>query len=346
MGVSVATPGSISGVGNAVPESIGSVGNAGGGGGLVAVGSSGMGGQYGAAPMGTSSPIATYNPQQAGLNAAGGTTSGGGSYGGGGGGTGGGGGYYDAVAAAAAAEAAAKAGRLQAGRDAVSGLVNSIRGVYDALYGDVGTVATEKTKQLETKYGNEIGSTTDEFNGRFPAIGRAYSGRGAYDSSYRIDSEGVAKTGFSNALKDINYNKGQDLAKVGQYVAQTRADLGAQKGGVEAILGQIGAIDDENALTNLRNELDTKLRTLQASRAGNKSQASYLATLNSTVPGAERAGEIRANLISVVNSAVPTAMKRSITAQMIQGAGIPQDVAQQLSGEINAQLDKEDKQLI
>ena len=60
----------------------------------------------------------------------------------------------------------------------------------------------------------------------------------------------------------------------------TQADINANKGGVQAILAQIGAINDENALTNLRNELDTKLRTVQASRAGNMSQSAYMQRLN------------------------------------------------------------------
>ncbi|HRF70013.1 MAG TPA: hypothetical protein PKV66_01135 [Candidatus Pelethenecus sp.] len=287
----------------------------------------------------------TYNPQQAGTydQTAGGSTLGASTYGGAGGG--GGGGYYDAAAAAAAAEEAAKQARIQQSRDAITGLVGSITGVYDALYGDIGTVARDKTNQLETKYGREIGNLTDEFNSQFPLIGQNYAGRGAYDSGYRIEAEDRATGGYQRSLGDINYNKRQDLAKLGQEIAMTQADINANKGGVQAILAQIGAMDDENALTNLRNELDTKLRTVQASRAGNMSQGAYMQRLNQTVPGAARAGEIRANLQNVLKSAIPTALKRSVATQLVNNAGVDPEIAAALMGEINLQLSQEEKQV-
>ena len=288
----------------------------------------------------------TYNPQQAGTydQTAGGYYGGGGGYYGGGGG-GGGGGYYDAAAAAAAAEEAAKQARIQQSRDAITGLVGSITGVYDALYGDINNVAKDKTAQLETKYGREIGNLTDEFNSQFPLIGQNYAGRGAYDSGYRIEAEDRATGGYKRSLGDINYNKKQDLSKLGQEIAVTQADINANKGGVQAILAQIGAINDENALTNLRNELDTKLRTVQASRAGNMSQSAYMQRLNQTVPGAARAGEIRANLQNVLKSAIPTALKRSVATQLVNGAGVDPEIAAALMGEINLQLSQEEKRV-
>lgn len=334
MAVSVATPGRITSTGNAGQNQRISGVTTSAPAPLSVTGSSGSYTQYGGSIPGAStvSPTSTYNPQQAGLN-----TSGGGgaalaatdTYNGAGG--------VDQYAAAQQA-------KLADARNAVSNLVGSITGVYDALYGDIGNVAREKTAQLESTYGRQIDNLTGEYNDMFPTIGKGYSARGAYDSSYRQDAEATANRGFQRSLGDVNANKQQDLAKVGQYIAQTQADINAQKGGVTSILDQIGGIEDENTLTNLRNELDTKLRTLQASRAGNQSQAQYLSTLNQTVPGASRAGEIRTNLQNVLTSAVPTALKRSVATQLVNGAGLDPSVAQALMGEINLQLTEEEKQ--
>jgi len=343
MAVSVARPGTLGGVTSAQTQRIRNVGVSGSQPALNVVGSSGMATQYGGGVPNTqtTSPVNTYNPQQAGMNEAGGGGSTLGATDSYGGGTGGGGGYVDP----AIAEEAAKQARLAGARSAVTNLVGSITGVYDALYGDVGTVAREKTGQLEQKYGREIENYTGEFNDQFPVIGQSYSARGAYDSSYRQDKEATAQRGFQRGLGDINANKQEDLSKVGQYIATTQADINAQKGGVQSILDQIGAIDDENAITNLRNELDTKLRTLQASRAGNKSQGQYMSTLNQTVPGASRIGSIKANLDNVLKSAIPTALKRSVVTQLVNGAGLPSEDAQKLLGELNIQLSQEEQQV-
>jgi hypothetical protein len=338
MGVSVATPGTLSGVSAIQTQRIRNTGVSGSQPALNVVGSSGSYTQYGGGVPNTqtSSPINTYDPQQAGTNTSGtlGATDSYGGY------TGDGGGYVD-PAISAEAERQAK---LAEGRAAVTNLVGSITGVYDALYGDIGTVAREKTGQLESKYGREIENYTGEFNDQFPVIGQSYAARGAYDSSYRQDKEGIATRGFQRGLGDIQANKREDLAKVGQYISQTQADINAQKGGTQAILDQLAAIEDENTLTNLRNELDTKLRTLQASRAGNQSQAAYMNTLNTTVPGASRMGSIKANLDNVLKSAIPTALKRSVVTQLVNNAGLASEDAQKLLGELNLQLSQEEKQ--
>lgn len=278
----------------------------------------------------------TYNPQQAGTydQTAGGTGTLAWQ------GTGGGGGGYDPVAA----EIAAKNTRLLEKRNAITDLVGSITGVYDALYGDIDTVAKDKTTSLDTKYAREISNLTDEFNSQFPVIGQSYTGRGAYDSSYRQDAEGVATGGFQRSLGDINYNKQEDLTALGKEIATTKGDIKAQRDGVWAILEQIASIDDENALTNLRNELDTKLRTVQALRTGTMSKDSYMQTLNKTVPGAARAGQIRTNLQNILKSAIPTALKRSVATQLVNGAGVDPEIAQALMGEVNLQLSEEEKQ--
>jgi hypothetical protein len=246
-------------------------------------------------------------------------------------------------AAAAAAQKAAQANAVKSG---ITGLVNNIKGVYDALYGDVGSAAAEKSNLVDQKYQQEQKSLTDQFNSSFPAIGNAYGARGTYDSSYRINAEKTAQDQFDNSVGQLGTGRNQDLAGVGQWVAQQQADFNAQKGGLDAILGQIGGSDNVDELTSLRNTLDERLRTLSASRAGLQSQGSYLNTLNSVVPQSNRLSGLQSNLGNVIQSQVPTAVKRAIGQQLINNSGLSQQQAAQALQEFTGQLASEDEKQV
>lgn len=236
--------------------------------------------------------------------------------------------------------------KVTQGRSAIKGLVNSMLGVYDALYGDINNVARDKTNQVADRYNLDLQSQTDQFNEQFPAIGQAYQSRGSYDSSYRMNAEEAAQNQFKNNLGALAQGRDQDLAGVGQFVAQQQADINAQKGGVQAILAQIDQTDDVNELTQLRNTLDERLRSVQAARAGAQSQGSYLSQLNAVVPAESRVAGLQQNLTNVINSQVPSAVKRTIGQQLIQNAGIPQSQVADLLNGFNAQIADEDRQQV
>lgn len=244
---------------------------------------------------------------------------------------------YDPAAAKAAADEAARVAKVKGAKTAITGLVGSLQGVYDALYGDVSNAATEKTRLLDQKYGTDVNSLTDSFNAQFPQIGNAYGARGTYDSSYRIDAEEGAKKGFNNSIEQLGQGRRQDLAGVGQYISQQNADIGAQKGGLDAVLSHIGESDNADELIGLRNTLDEKLRTLQASRAGLQGQNTYLNTLNSTV-GGDRISSLQTGLTNVINAQIPLPLKQAIGSQIINQSGLPAAQVQQALASFGQQL--------
>lgn len=242
-----------------------------------------------------------------------------------------------------AAEQTRQSNLLKA-RNSITGLVNNIRGVYDALYGDIGAAVADKTGQVENKYGTEEQALTNQFNEQFPAIGRAFSGRNTYDSSYRINAEEGAKKGFQDTLNQQNIAKQGELAGVGQYMQEAHAGVEGGKGTLDLVIQQINQSDNEQELQSVMNELQTKMSALQQQRAGAQPQNFYLQKLNQAVPTTSRLPQLQASLANVVGSSVPGPVKQSIVSQLINNSALsPQEKEQilaQYMGQINAEQDK------
>lgn len=286
----------------------------------------------------SSSQTNTYNPQQtssipAYYGGGSGTTA---DYSGGDDGGGGGGGSTLTAEQVAAQQRIAQANAL---KSSITGLIGNIKGVYDAIYGDVSNVAADRTAQADKSHAADVNSLTGQFNNLFPQIGQGYAARGTYDSSYRGDAEKVATDEFGNEIGQLDQGYKSDLAQIGQFVAGKRADINSQKGGLDAVLQQIADSQNPDELTTLKNTLDERLRSLTASRADLGTQASYLQQLNSAVPVQNRLAPLQQTLQNVVNSAVPAPVKKAIAAQVVQQSGLGDDETKKLLADINSQID-------
>lgn len=239
----------------------------------------------------------------------------------------------------AAAAQAARVAQANALKGSITGLIGNIKGVYDAIYGDVNNVAADRTGQVDKAHSQDVQSLTGQFNNAFPAIGQGYAARGTYDSSYRGDAEKVATDEFGNAIGQLDSGYKADLAGIGQFVSKEQANVNSQKGGLDAISQQIADSQNPDELTTLRNTLDERLRSLTASRADLGTQGSYLQRLNSAVPVQNRLAPLQQTLTNVVSSAVPAPIKKAIAAQIVQQSGISGDETKKLLDQINSQID-------
>lgn len=235
---------------------------------------------------------------------------------------------------------------LDKARNSITGLVNNIRGVYDALYGDVGAAVADKTSQVENKFGAEEKALTNQFNEQFPAIGRAFSGRNTYDSSYRINAEEGAKQGFQDTLAQQNTAKQGELAQVGQYLQESRAGIEGGKGTLDLVLQQIGQSDNEQELQSVMNELQSKMTSLQQQRAGAQPQNFYLQKLNEAVPGTSRLPQLQASLANVIGSSVPGAVKQSIVSQLINNSALSPQEKEQILAQYMGQINSEEQKVV
>lgn len=256
------------------------------------------------------------------------------------------GGYggYGAGGDTTALKAAEDAQRAAALRPQIGSLIDQAKGVYQMLYGDVDVAAADKSSQIGKRYNQDEGALTSQFNDQFPLIGAGYAGRGTFDSSYRINKEKGATDAYTGSVEKLAQGRDDDLSEVGRYVAEQRAKFGAEEGGLEAIRRQIAESQNPDELTKVRNEIDTKVRELSASRAGLNSRAGYLGTLNSRVPEGQRIIGLQQSLGQVIASSVPAPIKRQVGTALLQQSGLSGQALVSALADFNAQIDEDEKQ--
>lgn len=246
--------------------------------------------------------------------------------------------YYDAEAAAAATAKAQRIAQANALKGGLTGIVNNIKSVYDAIYGDIDAVGADKVKGVNQRFNNERTAIVDQFNTDFPQIGNAYSSRNTYDSSYRQDAEQGAVKQFDNVQQGLATGRDEDIAKVGQFVATQRAGVAADKGALSSMEQLIAASEDPTELMQLQQTLNDRISQVTASRAGLRSQDAYMAEANSLVSTADRSIGLKQNISNIVAGAAPAPLKRSVAMKLIQSSGLPQGEQQALVNDFERQL--------
>jgi hypothetical protein len=241
---------------------------------------------------------------------------------------------YDPAAAARAAEEAQKTNI----RGSISSLIDQALGVYDTLYGNVRGAAGEQAKSLEGRYARETGSLTDQFNVELPKIGRAYAGRGAYDSSYRIEGEQEAGRGFQNQLAELGEGLTTDKAKIAADLATQEGQLSTGKSLLDLTRSRLGEVTDVNELSQLQSEIQAKIAELQGSVAGTQSQSALVSKFGELAPASDRMPQLTATLTSIVNGQAPGALKRAVAAQIIGSSGLPKEEQDKLTAQITQQI--------
>lgn len=245
---------------------------------------------------------------------------------------------YDAAAAQAAADKAQKVAQANQLKGSINGIINNVKGVYDAIYGDLNVVGADKASQVQQRYNNENTALVDQFSTEFPSIGNAYAGRGAYDSSYRQDAEAGATRQFNNMQNDLVTGRNQDLSKVGEYVAGQRAQVGADRSSLDNMAAMIANSEDPAELQQIQQQISDKLGQVTASRAGLQSQDAYRATADQLVSTADRSGALKQTLGNIISGAAPSALKRSVAGKLIQSSGLSPDEQAMLVSDFEKQL--------
>ena len=263
----------------------------------------------------------------------------------GGGNVGGGGGGISAEEAARQAKEAEDARVRDARKNSVTSLVKSIQGVYDALYGDIGTAASDSTNLVNKRYGTENEGITDQFEGQFRDIGNAYSARGTYDSSYRGDSERTAQSGYQNLLNQQRTKQQAELADVGKYAAQARAEVSGDREALNLIMQQLPDTNNLDELQALVNNLQAKKNTAAKQRAGTGTQNHYLQQLSGINKKSSNTAQLRAQLSSIVSAEVPGSVKGTIVNNLINGAQLTAQEKEALLAEYGALVTTDEEQI-
>lgn len=249
-----------------------------------------------------------------------------------------GGGAYDAAAAQAAQKAAEEEARRAALKGGINKLISDTMGIYDGLFGNVAAAAKSQLGVLNERYDKETGSLTDQFNTELPKIGRAYAGRGAYDSSYRLRGEADATKGFTNQMEDIGTQYKSDQAKIGQFQAEEEARMNAERAKLERsriYVDETTSIDD---LVSMRNELNNRISELETSKGSLMSQQAYRQKAQALAPATERLGALTQQLSTLINGQAPGPLKRQVAMEIIGSAGLAKQDEDTLLAQVNAAI--------
>ena len=246
--------------------------------------------------------------------------------------------YAQQQAAERARQEAADNARRAELRGGIRNLISSMSGVYDLLHGDINSAAAEQRQGLQDKYNKETGSLTDQFNQEMPVIGRGWAARGAYDSSYRTGAEGVATDAYGKQIQSLGDEKIASEGKIGQWAAQQRANIEADRGGVAAVGAQIDAENDINVLTQLKNQIDAKLRDNQAKRADYTTQGAARQALVAAAPTTDNSGALGKVLVQIIQGQAPRALKIATAKEVIGSSGLTEEEKARLNQQVETQV--------
>lgn len=249
-----------------------------------------------------------------------------------------------AAAKAKAAQDAADAAHAGALRGEVTNLVNSIKNLLNQRYGQLDAAAQEQTGKLNTRFQNESADLTGQITGETNTAGGAFAGRGTRDSSdYGNTVDDITNKGQAQ-IRDLGTELEDNTAAVGNYVQKEKASLDGQKGGYDATVAHLQEEKDPGRLTDLRNQIDAKLREVQAGQQDNATQKDSLSALNTIAPTNARAQSLQTTLSKIVGSNAPTGQKSAIAQQLIKASGVSGDEAQRLAQAFQSDLSTTDKQ--
>lgn len=244
-----------------------------------------------------------------------------------------------------AADRQAAADRARAGqlRDSVTGLVNTIKDIFNSRYGQVDASAKDQTNRLNKRFGTESSEITRQVEGENNQASGAFAGRGTRDSSdYGNTVDSITRSGESQ-INELGQGLEEDLAKVGGWAAGEKAKYNAEKKGADTILSRLAEETDPGRLTELRNSLDARIVELQAGGADNNTTKQNLSTLESIAPSNARAQQLKTTLSQIVGGNAAPALKNSIGTRLIQNAGLSDEEQQKLIAAFQGEISQEDK---
>lgn len=232
-------------------------------------------------------------------------------------------------AAGGGAQTAAQQAQIGGLRNEIIARRERANSIFDALTGAVSALAQEKRGQLESQFQQEQTRATEDFTTKGDELSRIYAARGLGDSSYRVNALDKASQEYQRAIQDLGQQKQTGLAKVGSEAAGAQARIGADKGALGAIrLDEVGrkpdGTYDVNALVELRNNLDERIRNAEVQQTQFGTEAGFRGQLNQIAPYGGTVDALKSALTSLAQSAAPTVVKDRIATALI-GNYAPQE---------------------
>lgn len=222
----------------------------------------------------------------------------------------------------------------------IQNLVGNAMGVYETLYGNLGAAAASQKKQLEEQFGQQESQMQQQFSQELPRIGTAYAGRGAYDSSWRINAEQAAKDQMLNQLKSLGMERTAQMSSLGKSVMEQEAAFKTGQDALNRYLADIQGITDIDKLSALQTDVQKRISELEQAKAGLQSQETFTQKFQQIGGPSSRTGQVKAIVDNILSGAAAPELKQSVAAGFIQASGLSPQEQDVLIQYLNSSIDR------
>lgn len=202
--------------------------------------------------------------------------------------------------------------------------IAAINALYDALYGDLGTLYQSKRSELDTNLAEERDKSQKAYEETARILPTQYAAQGIRYSSYYENADKKAGDNYNEGLSALQKSYDQNLGQLGSAYNQqkTAFDVGRNQ------LGQInpaayGSVSQaQGSLQNL-NSLEGQLAQ---QRAGLGTNSQYIQSLNQIAPAKSTVPDaLKKQLEELSSASIPGSAKTTIANGIIRQAGTGQD---------------------
>lgn len=227
------------------------------------------------------------------------------------------GGVYAGGGGAAAYDPDTDPAKVAEKRNMVRSLMSQFEAAYNEVLGKVDQLASQKRMDFEKNYGDQQAGLDKTFGTTTTGIDDQYSARNAYHSSYRENAQQQAKDAYDSATGQLGQAKTKDLASVGQFAEQQKAEFGASR--PQYNVDDYGDVTD---LLDIGQNVQQAIGKIQSTGAGLGTDSQYLQKLNGIAPTQETgSAALKAQLDKLAQTGSNPDAKRAIAAVTIQNAG-------------------------
>jgi hypothetical protein len=202
-------------------------------------------------------------------------------------------------------------------RGNIQQLLGQFSDAFNSVFGKVDQLAANKANELRQNYDVQKGTLQNTYGDTSQGINNALSARNVLNSSYTAGQQGTALKAFNDSMTGLNQSENQDLANVGQFATQQKAQLQAAKPAVNP--NDYTSVSD---LLSVKDAVDQALGTLGVTNAGLDTNGQYVSQLNTIAPAQEAGSSVlKSQLDRLATTNAPPEAKLAIANQAISDSG-------------------------
>lgn len=160
-------------------------------------------------------------------------------------------------------------------RNNIRNLLSIFASAYEDVVSKVDALAADKRASLTKNYDDQQAGLDKNYGTTTQGIDDQFSARNAYHSSYRENAQQQAKDAYDTATTQLGQSEANDLAGVGQFADQQKAELSASRPTFNP--DDYGSVSD---LLSIGQDVQAAINKLGTTGAGLGTTSQYMAILS------------------------------------------------------------------